>query len=322
MSVVKRFRPFSSVDGGGWDGLTIEVEGPARPGLRVEVTGGRRLLLRQGGRVALLGAQRATCRGVYYARTGLYRSPLPPVNAAEARRIGEKDGGGDGWSARWAHYFADGLSNGLEGPLHQGRWTLTCGMPSWSVATYWERLLAVDPDQGHITWFGYGDPDEDVRDVLPLRRLSLSDAARVKSYRRQLREGVLPPVLLWWVSGLNSLLVLDGHDRITASLAEGVLPEVVVLAPAVDPGWISVLERHPIREFEGRMEHLQAQSDQGDVLAVLRIASAARGLAEQLRSISRTQGRTRAWILPGGRAAWQRYAAELTPAWALDPTRL
>jgi hypothetical protein len=319
---VQRSDLYSCVGGGGWDGLIIEMEGPARPGLRIEVTGERRLLLRQGERVVLLGAQRATYRGVCYARTGLYRSPLSPVAAVEARRIGEKNGDADAWSARWAHYFADVLRNCSKGPLHRGRWTLTCGMPSWSVATHWQRLLTVDPDQGHITWFGYGDPEEDVRDVLPLRRLSLPDAARVKSYRRQLREGVLPPALLWWVSGLACLLVLDGHDRIVAALAEGVFPEVVVLAPAADPGWVSILERRALREYEGRMEHLRAQSDQEGALTVLRIGGATRRFAEQLRSVSRTQGRTRAWVLPGGRAAWLRYAAELTPAWVPGPTRL
>jgi hypothetical protein len=35
-------------------------------------------------------------------------------------------------------------------------------------------------------------------------------AARVRSYRRQVREGIMAPALLWWVSGLNTLLVLDG----------------------------------------------------------------------------------------------------------------
>ncbi|MGB8939405.1 MAG: hypothetical protein WCD21_04060 [Streptomyces sp.] len=38
-----------------------------------------------------------------------------------------------------------------------------------------------------------------------------ADDPRVKAYRKQARDGTLPPVLLWWVSGLDCHLVLDGH---------------------------------------------------------------------------------------------------------------
>jgi hypothetical protein len=263
-----------------------------------------------------LALQRARYRGVYYARTGLYRSPIPPISATQARHTRHRSSEDDTWAARWAHQFTDSLEVAAEGPLHTGRWTLARGMPSWSVPAHWHRLHAVDPDQGHITWFGYGDPDEDVRDVLPLRRLSPINAGRVKSYRRQLREGILPPALLWWVSGLNTLLVLDGHDRITAALAEQTLPEVIVLAPAGDPQWIWMAQRRPIREYEGRIEHLQAQLDQGDALAKVRITNATHRLAGDLDDIARSEGRTRAWLLPGGRAAWDQQVAELAPAWA------
>src|SRR5439155_23920610 len=127
----------------------------------------------------------------------------------------------------------------------------------WSIPAHWDRLLAADREQGHITWIGYGAPDEDIRDVLPLRRLSPVDADRVKAYRRHLHEGILPPALLWWVSGLNTLLVIDGHDR--------------------------------IREYEGRIEHLQNLLEQGDTLAKEHIANETRRLAADLGEISRSE---------------------------------
>jgi hypothetical protein len=139
---------------------------------------------------------------------------------------------------------------------------------------------------------------------------------RVKAYRRQLHEGVLPPALLWWVSGLNTLLVMDGHDRITAAVAEHTLPEVVVLAPAADPHWISAVQRRPIREYEGRLEHLQSLLDQGDTLAKEHIANVTRRLAADLGDIARSEGSTRAWPLPGGQPTWDQQVAELAPAWA------
>jgi hypothetical protein len=319
--------PLPSPAPGRWAGLRLDVEGPARPGLRVEVTGGRRLLLRQGDQVVLLGMQRAAHRGVYYVRTNRFHSPLPPVDAALARRLrpadgsnssppidatladrhaGESGGGarqadrGDAaWAARWTHRFADWLQAAAGplhgGPLHTGPWTLAWGMPSWSVAAHWSRLPSVDPDRGHITWFGYGDPDDDQRDILPLRRLAAPDAARVRSYRRQVREGILPPVLLWWVSGLNTLLVLDGHDRISAALAEGGRPDVVVLAPAPDPAGEAAGHEQLMRDTRG---------------------SLAPRFAEQVAVLARAEGRTRAWPLPGGPPAWDREAGGGSDGWS------
>lgn len=271
-------------------------------------------MLRQGDRVVLLGRQRAWWRGVYYARTGLYRSPLPPVSAAQARRFGGMAGDGSGWAERWAHKFSRRLKAAAEGPLHAGGWTLEPGMPAWSAAQHWGRLWATDRDQGHITWFGYGDPEEDARDVLPLRRLSPAGAARVESYRRQCREGILPPALLWWVSGLNTLLVLDGHDRIMAALAEDTLPLVVVLAPAADPRWVSAWQQGRVHEYQKRLEALQPLAGAGDQLAALKIGNASRHLAAELANAARAEGRTRAWLLPGGRATWDQEAARI-PGW-------
>jgi hypothetical protein len=277
--------PLPSREPGRWAGLRLEVDAPARPGLRVEVTTGRRLLLRQGDEVVLLGVQRSAHRGVHYSRTGRFRAPLSPVGAALARRMREP---ADAWAARWTHWFADGLLAADQGPVHAGRWTLAWGMPGWSVAAHWARLARVDPDHGHITWFGYGDPDDDQRDILPLRRLAGPDADRVRSYRRQVREGVLPPVLLWWVSGMNTLLVLDGHDRISAALAEDAVPEVVVLAPAPDPAWVRASHEQLLRDRRGPGP----------------------GFPGQLLDIARSEGRTRAWLLPGGTAAWEAQAGK------------
>ena len=117
------------------------------------------------------------------------------------------------------------------------------------------------------------------------------------------------------MSGLNTLLVMDGHDRITAAVAEHTLPEVVVLAPAADARWISAVQRRPIREYEGRIEHMQSLLGQRDTLAKVHIANVTRRLAADLGDIARSEGRTRAWLLPGGRRVWDQQAAQLAPDW-------
>jgi hypothetical protein len=179
------------------------------------------------------------------------------------------------------------------------------------VPAYWERLLDVDPDRGHITWFGYGDPVEDRRDILPLRRLPAVDADRVKAYRRQFREGILPPVLLWWVSGLAALLVVDGHARLAAALAEGGLPDVVVLARAADPDFAAAYREQAVRDYEHRVGH--QQRIEPDPFTTTRIAHLGHSLAVDLRYADRAEGCTRAWPIRGGRATWDALATKYAP---------
>ncbi|MEU6880528.1 hypothetical protein [Streptomyces sp. NPDC046712] len=292
----------------------MRVERPVTPDLRMECADGRRLILVQDGVPVLFARQRATLRGVHYARTGRYVSPLAPLRAEQARAFAEfAEPGSEEWTERWAAHAGSALRKAGNGPLHAGDWNLTPDVSRWFVDRNWPRLLAHDPDRGHLTWFGYGDPEEDARDLLPLRKLSHPEAPRVRAYRRQYREGALPPVLAWWISGLNSPVVLDGHDRLTAALAEGGRPRVLILSRAVDEEWIALCAERPVLEYEKRMAALDGP------LAAVHAAAAGGRLADELRSITLARDLTRAWPLPGGVPAWEAAVAEHAPGWAPDP---
>ncbi|MEV6246579.1 hypothetical protein AB0M38_10275 [Streptomyces sp. NPDC051742] len=291
----------------------MRVEGPVKPGLRMESADGGRLVLLQGTVPVLFARQRATHRGLHYARTGRYASPLPPLRAERARVAAESAAPGSAeWSERWAAYAESELRAAAGGPLHTGEWLLAPDAHRWFADANWPKLLAHDPDRGHLTWFGYGDPVEDARDLLPLRALSHPEAPRVKAYRRQYREGVLPPVFAWWISGLNSPVVLDGHDRLTAALAEGGRPRVLLLSRAADAAWVARWAERPVLEYEKRMATLEGP------LAPTRIANESRMLAAQLRAIVHAYDLTRAWPFPGGAPAWDAAAAAHVSGWAPD----
>ncbi|MEV5971547.1 hypothetical protein [Streptomyces sp. NPDC051921] len=292
----------------------MRIDHPVRPGLRMECADGGRLVLVQGGRPVLFARQRASHYGVHYARTGAYVSPLTPLKAATARSFAAFAApGSEAWTERWAAHAEAELRGAADGPLHAGDWNLGPMTPGWFVDGNWPKPLAHDPDRGHLTWFGYGDPVEDARDLLPLRALSDPAAARVKAYRRQYREGVLPPVLLWWISGLNSPVVLDGHDRLVAALAEGGRPPVLLLSRAVDASYVALCSARPVEEYERRT----AAAD--GPLAAVHTAAAGRWLADVLGSVERTPEITRAWPVPGGVAGWERAAATHVPGWRPDP---
>ncbi|MGH4031827.1 hypothetical protein ACQB60_23180 [Actinomycetota bacterium Odt1-20B] len=297
----------------------LHVNGQDRPpALRVEAAEGRRLVLRQGGTPVLFAVQRASHRGVHYARTDAYTSPVPSPRATTARALREASPTQEDWYERWAHHTAQALRDAANGPLHAGSWQLTSGMPPWSVDTHWDDFLSYDPPRGHLTWFGYGDPDEEARDVLPLRTLSPTGSARVRAYRRQLHEGVLPPAVLWWISGLNTLVVLDGHDRITAALAEGARPDVLVLSRASPEGWAEWAAGPRVTAYEHRMRVLEQQRAAGDPLAAHRMSVESRRLATDLRDLTASPELTLAWPLDGGPRVWQQLASSHVPNWQPD----
>lgn len=298
------------------DGLALTVDGPPRPPLRFEVTDGRRMVLLQGEQVVLLARQRVTHFGVHYARTGHYVSPVAPLRADTARRHRDTHPDDDAWSLRWAHHFADALRASSNGPLHEGDWQLRPGMTAYAVDAFWDSL-SHDPDIGHLAWFS-GSPPTDSRDILALRPLSAPHTARVKAYRRQYREGTLPPVLLWGVSALDASVVLDGHDRLAAALAEGGRPAVLRLNRAGEEAVHQLYARPLLRAYEERITGLTADLAEGHPMAEVRIANAGRRLAGDLDAVYACSHLTRSWPLPGGAPAWQELAARHAPDWHPD----
>ncbi|MEU4169225.1 hypothetical protein AB0F46_20415 [Streptomyces sp. NPDC026665] len=195
------------------DGLS----GP--PPLRFERVTDREWVLRQGERPLIKARSEGDgcCRDLHLRRLCGHRSPLPPLTAA-AMRTG----------ANWPHRYAQWLEETGRGPLDRGRWLLTSR--STFAPGIWDGDLVEDWPEATLEllcgggWHG----------VLPLRPLSAPDASRVKAYRKHAREGTLAPVLLWWVSFLDGWLLLGGHDRAAAALAEGMQPACVELVRVAD----------------------------------------------------------------------------------------
>ncbi|MFE9018451.1 hypothetical protein ACFYNL_07745 [Streptomyces sp. NPDC007808] len=272
--------------------LVLDVRGrPGPPALRFETAKEGRLLLRQGERPVLFGRAEGDgcCRDLALHRLDGYRSPLPPVRATTTRNRTD-----------WTHRYARRLEEAANGPLHDGRWRLT-GRSAFAPGVWTQDLVRDWPDGSLELYCGGG-----WHGVLPLRRLSPPDAARVKAYRKQVREGTAAPVLLWWVSFLDGWLILDGHDRAVAALAEGVEPVCVELARAPD-------ERHWRREaaeltdaHERRLERL---ADCGPHDGLVPRRALERGYADAIAELPYDEAATPSWPLSGGAPTWDDLAA-------------
>lgn len=276
------------------DGLLLTVSDRPTPDLRLFVSRRGRLLLRQSSAPVLLALVAADRSGVDVVRTGHYRSQIPPLRAAQARHLA-------GGPTRWAYRFAE-LLEATAGPLHNGSWLLrTRTLPPYVLR---EDLVRNYPATV-LDWFGQG-----WNGAIPLRRLSEPDAPRVKAYRRQVVEGHLPPILLWWVSGLDGYLVLDGHDRLVAALAERVEPPVLVLDRAqatVDrDAWLAALTARYERALDLTAPHFAVGGAEAQ-------AGLSRSFGRDIELSASAVGRTRAWQLPA--AEWNDIAARETPDW-------
>ncbi|MEV4412785.1 hypothetical protein [Catellatospora sp. NPDC049609] len=304
-------------DGDTWRALRLDLPAPGPCGLRVEVTGGRRILLRQNGSAIVAARVAQGMSHVDYLRGDGYRPVVPPVRAEHARRLAQAAGGVE----KWAYHFASTLAASQNGPLHAGRWLLEPSAPRlWlqehrhiSVEEQWRDIVVSDP-AGEIDWYLLNGAAV----ILCLRDLSAADQGRVKAYRKQVRGGTVAPILLWWISGLTSYLLLDGHDRLQACLAEGAAPPVLTLSRLADDAGPDVdLEtaRHTAtaRHIERAVAHGVPGAAEALIAERRRFGKA---LEEQLWAKS-----TRAWTLPGAVEAWRSAARAMNSTWlaAVDP---
>ncbi|MFF9623661.1 hypothetical protein [Streptomyces griseosporeus] len=296
-----------TADDGTWTGLCLDVEDRGRPGLCV-FRSGQRLLLSQLSRPVLLAVVDEHLEGVDFWRTDGYRSLVPPLRADTARAVA-------GSTQRWAHRFAQCLAASSEGPLHEGRWLLSYDSPlarrhhaGDSHAEHWSSLLVEGHPDGFVDWFLHAHAWE----VLPLRPMPAGDDGRVKAYRKQARDGTLPPVLLWWVSGLDCHLVLDGHARLAAAIAESVEPAVLELRRALPRDDLAAGVEEAVESYERELTRFAGLRAAHGPAVPDGAAVAGPQFARRLHHLHTAQRPTWAWPLPGGEERWGRIAREVT----------
>lgn len=179
------------------------------------------------------------------------RSLLPPITSGDVESIGKKEA--HSWTGGWCRYFARQLMNAPAPLLPARRWLLRPMMPVKPAPYFYQQPKPVESWRFHspacdgninCDWMLYGEdfPDlaspEKVRLVdwwwggnLLLGRYPVTvDAGRLKWWHKKCREGSLPPVLVWYIGGLASFVILDGHYRLQAAIEEGVPPMFLVLS--------------------------------------------------------------------------------------------
>ncbi|MGW2557468.1 hypothetical protein [Streptomyces sp. NPDC001635] len=294
-------------DDGTWVGLSLDVQDRHRPGLCL-FTAGPRLLVSQMSRTVLLAAVQEHLEGVDFWRTDEYRSFIPPLRADVGRALA-------GSPERWAYRYAQYLTDSPGSPLHEGRWLLSCESPlrrrrhaGTPHAEYWRSMLVDGHPEGYIDWFVHSHSCE----VLPLRPMPGPCDSRVKSYRKQAREGILPPVLLWWVSGLDCHLILDGHARLAAAIAESVEPPLLQLHRSMARDDLAARTNEAVGFYENELARFAELRAVHGPAVPDGAATAGPQLVRLLHDLDSAEQPTWAWPLPGGEAQWRCAASEVT----------
>jgi hypothetical protein len=222
---------------GQWKGLLLSVSNAPRPTLRLRTAFDRRMRL-DAGDLSLLWAEILDgYHGVtIYRNLPQHQNWLPSISSTEVQRINEFTP--DQRLKLWFRYFVQVLRTADINCMSNGLWSLEyCDgtqiyHPHWC-GSYrlrgWQRdgddMQLLHAPTVYLDWNLNGNGQ-----VLNLFAPQHKDSGRVKWWRKLVRNGQLPPILVWYIHGLNAYLVLDGHDRLQASLLEDVRPTFAVLS--------------------------------------------------------------------------------------------
>lgn len=182
--------------------------------------------------------------------------PLPPISADDLRAapVGPRD-----WQRYWCRWVAERIDAGNFG--YASDWAVQIARHGARPSHDWEEHGPLvcnlehtldEPASIFKTWMLNGSSH-----CLAMRGKPAAHEGRVKHWRKQCRADRLPPVVVWWVSGLDCWLLIDGHRRLLAARLEGRLPPTIGVYSFAEKHWpltSETIERHQF-ERDARQRH-------------------------------------------------------------------
>lgn len=240
-----------------WQGLELNLKDSQKNAPAMEMLSGHygRMALQYCGETLFWASMLEDHSGVWLIFNADHprsQGMLPLVTSEDIERIKAK--GEHAWTGEWCRYFIRQLMNAPAPLLSQQRWLIRPMLPHQQSSRYsspqpiptenWRFASPESTENITCRWTLYGadisaltHPDL-VRlvdwwwggDLLLGRYAIQPNTGRLKWWRKKCREGTLPPILVWYIAGLGSYVILDGHYRLQAAIEEQIPPLFLVLS--------------------------------------------------------------------------------------------
>ncbi|MCH2193266.1 hypothetical protein [Kordia sp.] len=217
-----------------WTGLRIEVDNKISGILQLESGVNCRFKLLNKDIPILWGTFGKEYWGVWLLQNKvdweLEDMPIKPINSETIEASKNAD-----YYKFWSRFFAKSLGDEKQPILSDGLWTLTIGASpenkekntSIKVGDIAKAFDVENPRW--ITWdIGRNDS------LVALKNEPNEKNGRVKWFRKLVKQGSCPPILVWYLSCIGGYVVLDGHCRLKAFQIESVPVKFLVLDSIVE----------------------------------------------------------------------------------------
>ena len=175
-----------------------------------------------------------------YAESWQAYQPVGHIGSRVNERIARQPAAEQG--LLWNKYFIEQLAAQNAGLLGIGEWHFDYRPaqplpPQWGECRHDTAVGQPKTDENYAQWLFSGSRfdalDNDfytqTERFIALKTHHAEDG-RLKYWRKRARQNQLPPILVYELTALSSRwLILDGHLRLTAALAEGQLPPLIVI---------------------------------------------------------------------------------------------
>lgn len=194
-------------------------------------------------------------------------SLLPPVTSQDIQSRLHLTG--DDKLKSWSRFFADSVAKSESTFLYSGNWLLN-GLRRASADKYHSRhklhhnqlddwiFKDAGPSDSHFPrWAIYGSGLVNTFDSSLVQWVDWWDwnggvialhsvdeySGRLKWWRKKAKEGVLPPVLVWYLRCFDAYVIIDGHYRLRAAMLEQTAPEFIVISSISEMSFAQSEER-------------------------------------------------------------------------------
>ena len=228
-----------------WRGIRITVNNRSmHPStFRIESCSKRFFTLKYENEILLWARQHYTHYGVALIKNNEPLYTMPIVSHIRSSEIEKrKDLVGVEKFKSWSKFFIQSLNRKDNHFFTEGKWLIAPFSGNAYDQFYWKYHAAKEMDKSEIDKCIFDALDQDTFQYLSwfdtphqavgyigLKHVDDNDG-RLKWWRKKAREGTLPPILLYYISGLDGYVVIDGHYRLRAAQLENTLPDVLVLS--------------------------------------------------------------------------------------------